>query len=125
MEAEYPVEVVFSNQSNQIISIFNYKIKPYEHDLKAFEKPFILNAESDSPEFRLKPWAGFFLASSQGPYEIIYFHNRLGYRGMKLDKIRKITPEVNINNIANPSKVLIIINPDGTVQMVDRANINN
>jgi len=113
-----PIELSISNQSNQIVSLFSYEM--HSLNSRTVLGALALKEENDYQNM-LNINGGIFLATSQGPHEVAYYLNRQGQRLIYLFK-----PGINpiaISNIPNPSRILIIINPDGTVQMADRSNI--
>lgn len=118
-----PIELSISNQSNQIVSLFSYEM--HSHNSRAVVGALALKEENDYQNM-LNINGGIFLATSQGPHVVEYILNRQGQRVIYLWKLFSINSGINliaISNIPNPSRILIIINPDGTVQMADRSNI--
>ena len=114
-----PIELSISNQSNQIISIFGYEL--HSHNSRILTSLLALKEENDRHNM-VNINGGVLLATSQGPHDVAYYLNNQGQRVIWLFNLSGINP-IAISTITNPSKILIIINPDGTVQMVDRSNI--
>lgn len=117
-----PIELSIFNQSNQIISIVSYEMHLDNPKIRRTLEGLLALKEEKDYQNMLNINGGVLLATSQGPHDVAYYLNNQGQRVIWLFNLSGINP-IAISTITNPSKILIIINPDGTVQMVDRSNI--